>query len=197
MNSNFTDAQLAELQNYFRQLDGHFEIASGQETVGHGKGEYCLTTDTNQGIHIYEQGNMKISSNLTMELYTGHEGDKNTGKILIRCMNGDVHIEAPNGDLVLQGKNVLINATDGAGYVSVNSPKNIQMSAPYVGSEGDHVNISGSMGVSVLGSYCTVHGENDATVTKGTDEILDGSLIQKIIGVIEQVKKFFKSICGG
>jgi len=197
MASNFTPAQLAELQKYFRSLDGHFEIVSGNQTVGHGRAEYCLTTDTSQGIHIYEQGNMKIGSNLTMEIITGHEGDPHTGKILIKCMNGDVHIEAPNGDLVLQGKNVQISATDAKGVVQMTSPRNVQVNAASFGVESDNIQNVAAMSATTLAANNTNYGHNSCDVSEGPEQILDGSLLQKIIGAIEQIKMFFKSMCVG
>jgi len=197
MASNFTPAQLAELQKYFRSLDGHFEIASGHQTVGHGRAEYCLTTDTAQGIHIYEQGNMKIGSNLTMEIITGHEGDPKTGKILIRCMYGDVHIEAPNGDLVLQGKNVHIHATDAKGVVQVNSPRNVEINAATTAIKSDNINSTAALSANTVAAYNTNYGHNSCDISEGPEQILDGTLLQKIIGAIEKIKIFFKSICIG
>ena len=45
-----------EVQNYFRMSRPGFEIASGHKTNGHGVAEYCMTTDTAQGIHFYDDG---------------------------------------------------------------------------------------------------------------------------------------------
>jgi hypothetical protein len=194
--SNFTPAQLEELQKYFRSLNGHFEIASGHKTVGHGKGEWCLTTDTAQGIHIYEQGNMKIGSNLTMEIITGHEGDPHTGNILIRCMNGDVHIEAPKGNLFLQGKNVQIEATDPKGCVKISSPRNIDLKAASIATNADNVEITSANSVNIIGSDVTLHGEISCDISEGPEQILDGTLIQRILGSIEEIKTFFKTIGG-
>lgn len=194
--SNFTPEQLAELQKYFRQLDGHFEITSGNKTKGHGRAEYCLTTDTAQGIHIYEEGYMKIGSNKSMEIATGFDADDKTGMFSIRCKNGNIVIKAYNGDLVLEGNNIHVNATGPKGYVSVNGTKNVEISSASVSLSGDNTQITGTMSASVLGGFVTTHGQNGNTSTEGVEEILDGSLIQKIIGAIEQVKMFFKSICG-
>ena len=49
-----------EVQNYFRMSRPGFEIASGHKTNGHGVAEYCMTTDTAQGIHFYNDGQCKI-----------------------------------------------------------------------------------------------------------------------------------------
>ena len=52
-------------------------ISSGTDTLAHGRSELCLTTETSQGIHFYEQGNCKLGSRNSIELRTG---DKATGK---------------------------------------------------------------------------------------------------------------------
>jgi len=194
--SNFTPQQLKELEDYFRQRFGLYEIISGGNSVGHGRVEFGLTTETQQGLHIYETGNCKMSSNLSMEIRSGHEGDAEHGKIWIHAVNGDIHIEAPNGDLVLSGKNVLINATDAKGYVSMNSPRNVEINSASASINADNIQATAALTASVLGSYTTIHGENSNDILKGYDEIVDGSLIQKIIGAIEEIKKFFKSTCG-
>ena len=44
------------MEDYFRMSRPGFEIASNFMTEGHGKAEFCVTTDTSQGLHFYEQG---------------------------------------------------------------------------------------------------------------------------------------------
>lgn len=195
--SNFTPAQLAELKEYFRRREGLYAIESGHLTIGHGTAEYALTTDAGQGIHIYEQGNMKIGSNLTMEIITGFDGDTKTTKLLIKNMNGDVHIEAPNGDVVLQGKSVQIHANDAKGVVQLNSARNIDFRSPSVSANSDHVEINAAMSANTVSAYTTTYGHNSCDIGDGPTDLVDGTLLQKIINAIEKIKIFFKSICIG
>ena len=195
--SNFTPAQLAELKEYFRNREGLYAIESGHLTVGHGTAEYCLTTDAGQGIHIYEQGNMKIGSNLTMEIITGFDGNAKTTKFLIKNMNGDVHIEAPNGDLVLKGKNIQIHATDAKGVVQINSSRNVEINATSIAHNTDNHEINSAFGAYCVAAYNTSHGEVTNEHSDGPTQLVDGTLLQKIIGAIEMIKMFFKSKCGG
>ena len=51
------------LRNYFRMSRPGFEITSNADVLNHGVGEFCLTTDTAQGMQFYKQGNMKTKSN--------------------------------------------------------------------------------------------------------------------------------------
>ena len=195
--SNFTPAQLAELQKYFRSIDGHFEIASGHQTIGHGRAEYCLTTDSQQGIHIYEQGNMKIGSNHSMELVTGFDADAEHGLFSIRCENGNIVIEAKNGNLILSGKNVLVHATAADGAVHIQSPRNIVFDAASVATKADNIEHTSAFAATTLAAYTMTYGHDACDIHEGPEQVLDGTLIQKIIGAIEQIKMFFKSICIG
>ena len=64
------DETAKQLTEYYRRSYPHFEISSGVESEAHGPTEYCMTTDTYQGIHFYKQGNMKVRSNKSVEIYS-------------------------------------------------------------------------------------------------------------------------------
>ena len=44
---------------------------------------------------------------------------------VIRAKNGDIHIDAMNGDIVLKGANIRLQATDSMGEVTVNAGKQV------------------------------------------------------------------------
>jgi hypothetical protein len=195
--SNFTKEQLAELEDYFRQYLGGVEITAMGQSIGHGIGEYCISTPTGQGVQIYEQGNLKLVSNASIELVTGDNANKDTGHIHILCKNGDIHIEAPNGDLILEGKNVQIRAKEAKGSVTISSPHIIQTDASQLTLAAANVNVTADHSLYCLASYTTVHGENDTTIGEGHEAVLNGSLISRILHSVEEIKLFFKSICVG
>ena len=56
------DAAKEVFADYYRRGYPGFEITSGGDTTAHGVAEYCMTTDTIQGLHFYKQGNMKMRS---------------------------------------------------------------------------------------------------------------------------------------
>ena len=120
------DKQIDErFERFYRRVYPGFTISSGTDTLAHGRSELCLTTETSQGIHFYEQGNCKIGSRNSIELRTG---DKATGKdvaVTISAENGHIVIEAPNGNLVLRGNNVLIEATEADGQMTFKSKRNL------------------------------------------------------------------------
>ena len=47
------DETAKQLTEYYRRSYPHFEISSGVESEAHGPTEYCMTTDTYQGINFY------------------------------------------------------------------------------------------------------------------------------------------------
>ncbi len=186
-----------KLENYFRQHYNGVEIVYGGTTVGHGIGEYCLTTDTNQGIQIYKQGNMKLSANKSIEIRS-HTKAKNTDtSITLSSESGNIVIEAKNGDVVLKGKNVQIEATDKDGIVFIKSAKTLRTEAPRVDIEGTNVSILADLDLSVVGANTTMHGAISMGMSEGHEAILNGSLLSKIINGLDEIKKFFKPPCGG
>lgn len=186
-----------KLENYFRQHINGVEISMNSPTVGHGIAEYCLTTDTKQGIQIYKQGNMKIGANKSIEIRTHSKAKDTDTSITLTSENGNIVIEAKNGDVVLKGKNVQIEATDAAGIIFMKSAKTIKTDAPRVDIQGTTVNVLGSLDTKIVGGSTTIHGELGMEMTEGHETILNGSLLSKIINGLEEIKKFFKSTCGG
>ena len=186
-----------KLENYFRQHYNGVETVCGGPTVGHGIGEYCLTTDTNQGIQIYKQGNMKIGANKSIEIRS-HTKAKNTDtSITIASECGNLVIEATNGDVVLKGKNVQIEATDKDGIVFIKSAKTIRTEAPRVDIQGTTVNVLADLDLLCCGANTTIDGEISMGMSEGHEAILNGSLLSKIINGLDEIKKFLKSPCGG
>jgi hypothetical protein len=190
--SNFTKEQLAELEDYFRQYLGGVEITANTKSVGHEKLEYGIHTPTGQGLQIYEKGQIKLVSNTSIELTTGVDANKDTGHFYIKNMNGTIHIEAPNGDIVLNGKNVQINATDAKGSVTIRSPHIIQTDAPQNTVKGTNVNITADHSLYCLSSYGTFHGDVTTDISTGNESLLNGSLLSRIISGIDEIKMFFK-----
>lgn len=187
-----------EIRNYFRQSFPGFEMVSNNDTVGHGAGEFCLTTDSAQGFHFYKQGNLKINSHKSFETYTGRNATNKDTTLGFYAENGHIYLHAINGDLILQGTNVKIEATGTKGSVSVTAPKNVYTKSAEVQTEATKVNLSASSTVEVMGGFCSIHAEaGPVEVSGGDDEVLNEDFITQIINFIEKTKKFFKSVCGG
>lgn len=185
-----------EVRNYFRQSFPGFEMVSNYETLGHGAGEFCLTTDSSQGIHWYKQGNAKVNSNKSFELYSGKNASEKDLAIGIHAHNGHVHIRALNGDLILEGKNVKIQATGPDGSVSTNATKTAYTKAPEIQSEATKQSHQSTLDYCVVAGFFEGHSEaGPASISSGDDEVLNPDFITQIVNFIDRVKKFFKSVC--
>ena len=185
-----------KLENYFRQHYNGVEIVYGGPTIGHGIAEYSLTTNTSQGIQIYKKGNMKIGANNSVEIRGGKSAGSKDTAIFIEAANGNIHISALNGDLILEGKNIQINAADSNGVVSIKSPKIVQITAPHVKTEASNISILADNDIKIFGASVNAHGEIGNTLSDGVDDVLNGSLISRLLSTLDEIKKFFKSPCG-
>ena len=77
-----------KVKEYFRMNRPGFEIASNVETQAHGLAEFQLNTDLQQGIHFYRQGNAKVTSNRSFEVYSGEDAKKKHCAIVLDAKNG-------------------------------------------------------------------------------------------------------------
>ena len=184
-----------KFEKFYRRRFPGFTMSSGVNTLGHGKGELMLTTDTAQCIHFYEQGNCKIGSRNSIELKTGDHATGDDLSVFITAENGHIKITAPNGNLILQGNNVLLEATDADGQVTVKSKKNMYIDAPSLTIDSDYATIAAS-------SDMLLYGGNDATLycesgppetASGGDPIIASGLVGKILAAMKNAKMLFIS----
>ena len=131
-------------EKFYRRRFPGFSMSGGVNTLGHGRAELMLTTDTAQCIHFYEQGNCKIGSRNSMELKTGDHATSDDLAVFIEAENGHIKISAPNGNLILQGNNVLLEATDPEGQVTVKTKQNLYLDAPSLTVDSDYATIAAS-----------------------------------------------------
>ena len=68
-------------------------------------------------------GNGKLTSNKSMEIYSGDKATENDDAIVVEAIR-NVHIKSQhNGNLILEGANVIIKATDADGDISFSHQK--------------------------------------------------------------------------
>tara|TARA_B100000131_G_scaffold283570_1_gene291587 strand:+ start:621 stop:1247 length:627 start_codon:yes stop_codon:yes gene_type:complete len=190
-------------KDYYRRGFPGFEITSGGDTTGHGEAEYCMTTKSAQGVHFYKQGNMKMRAIKSMELYTGDSEDVRPESLAfkVHAENGSIIIEALSGDLTLRGENVTIEATGAdtessrpqgqiklisEGQTSVESGEKLEL-------EGSGIDIRTELDVSMYGgSAVDLHcAAAPVSLSSGTDSPLAGSLMDKIINVVDKFKSYY------
>ena len=200
VNAGISSSQLdAEFEKRFekfyqRRFPG-FLMSSGLNTMGHGKAEFCLTTDTAQALHFYEQGNCKLGSRNSIELKTGDKATGDDISVFITAENGHIKITAPNGNLILQGNNVLLEATDADGQVTIKSKKNLYLDAPSMTLDSDYATIAASSDMLLYGGndtllYCE---SGPPETASGGDPILASGLVGKILAAMKNAKMLFIS----
>lgn len=177
------------------QKVGH-RVESGTSCSAQGKIDYSVTTDNNQGLIFYQNGNLIIRNKATsMELCGEHLTDDKTPAKTIDAANGDIHIRAKNGTIILEAANIRLVGVDGkGGEITIQASKQVHMDAPIVGGQGTNVTLAAAQSFSAAGSSTDVSGHAQCTVSSGVDSD-SSSLLGQILDAIKKFKKFFSSLC--
>ena len=174
------------LDNYFRMSRPGFEIVSGHKVPGHDIGEFCMTTDTAQGIHFYEDGQCKMSSKKSIEIYSGDKSGEEDFSIVIQTSHGDVKISAKKNDVVIEGKTIMIHASD---HLQLRSDRLIEIGAPTVSSISNNLDLIGISAVHLLGGETDVYGETQVEVSEGVDLLLNTDIVTRLTNLSDEIKK--------
>ena len=193
------DAAKEIFADYYRRGYPGFEITSGGDTTAHGVAEYCMTTDTIQGLHFYKQGNMKMRSNKSMEFYTGDSEDVTDGSLAfkIHTDGGNIMIEAlGGGDITLRGRNITLQAgseSDKGQIKLMSTGQTVVDSGEKLELEGSGVDIRTELDVSVFGgSAVDLHCRSaPVSTSSGADNPLAGSLMDKIMNLMDKFNAYY------
>ena len=177
----------SKIKEYFRMSRPGFEIASNVETEAHGLAEFQLNTDLQQGIHFYRQGNAKVTSNRSFEIYSGEDAKKKHCAIIFDAKNGNIYLKAENGNLILEGNEVIINTNHADGQISLNAKKTIYQNAPTIKVEGVTTTVIGTLDLQCIGGHTSIYSHmSDVEISDGSElEIGPGTVLQ----FIDKVKK--------
>ena len=196
--SKFTEEQVTEIrkefkdlmEDYFAMRRPGFNIESNFQTKGHGTAEFAVSTDTNQGLHFYQSGNSKYYANKSIELYSGkNASDEDVMTIVLDAINGNIKITAANGDLILQGANVKIEALDADGDVSINTKKTVTVTAPEFNVDSTKTNLSSTSDMLLNAGSLSLYSETGSVMSAtGQEPIIAPSILQSIINFAEKAK---------
>jgi len=196
--TKFTEEQVKEIrkefkdlmEDYFAMRRPGFNIESNYQTKGHGTAEFALTTDTNQGMHFYQSGNSKYYANKSIELYSGkNASDEDVMTIVLDARNGNIKITAANGDLILQGANVKIEALDADGDVSIKSQKTVTVTGPEFNVDSTKTNVSSTSDMLLNAGSLSFYSETGSVMSaSGQEPIIAPSLLQSIINFADKAK---------
>ena len=174
-----------------------FRVESGTSTPELGKIDYCIATDNNQGLIFCQNGDLltrnKASSH---ELCGTHLTDDTTPAKTIDAANGDIHIRAKNGTIILEAANIRLVGVDGkGGEITLQASKQVHMDAPTVGAQGTNITLAASQSSSIAGGGSVeVTASGQVTTSSGTDTD-SSSFLGQILQAIKKFKEFFNSIC--
>jgi len=202
--SKFTEEQVTEIrkefkdlmEDYFAMRRPGFNIESNFQTKGHGTAEFAVSTDTNQGLHFYQSGNSKYYANKSIELYSGkNASDEDVMTIVLDAINGNIKITAANGDLILQGANVKIEALDADGDVSINTKKTVTVTAPEFNVDSTKTNLSSTSDMLLNAGSLSLYSETGSVMSAtGQEPIIAPSILQSIINFAEKAKTLGRTL---
>ena len=181
-----------KLENYFRMSRPGFEIVSGHKVPGHGIGEFCMTTDTSQGVHFYEGGRGKMGANQSIEIYGG-DGGVEDGKVnkkedygvVVEAIKGSVLITAEH-DLVLKANNIKILAAE---TLQLNGGRLIQGDAPTIAFVANNADFIGILETHIIGGSTDIYGETSVEISEGVDDLLSTSVVDRLTKLSDDIKR--------
>jgi stress response protein SCP2 len=178
------------------QKVGH-RIESETSCSAQGKIDYAVSTDNDQGFIFYQNGNLIIRNKATsMELCGENLTDDKSPAKTIDAANGDIHIRAKNGTIILEAANIRLVGVDGkGGEITLQASKQVHMDAPTVGAQGTNITLAASQSSSIAGGGSVeVTASGQVTTSSGTDTD-SSSFLGQILQAIKKFKEFFNSIC--
>ena len=181
-----------KLDKYFRMSRPGFEIVSGHKVPGHGIGEFCMTTDTSQGVHFYEGGRGKMGANQSIEIYGG-DGGVEDGKVnkkedygvVVEAIKGSVLITAEH-DLVLKANNIKILAAE---TLQLNGGRLIQGDAPTIAFVANNADFIGILETHIIGGSTDIYGETSVEISEGVDDLLSTSVVDRLTKLSDDIKR--------
>ena len=156
--------------------------------------EYGITTDSGNAEMLQEDGKRVEVVPSTSYEYVGRKcNDKEPAKI-IYAENGNIQLEAVNGDIILKAKNIRIVAEDGSGEITLNSGKIVEFKAPSIKENGTNITVTASGNLETIAG--TKSGSAQIQNQDGSSvDLLQGTFLGQIMSGLQSVKKFFRD-CG-
>lgn len=153
--------------------------------------DYGVTTDGGASLCLQKDGKInEYSPSTSYELVGEKCNDGEPGKVII-AKNGNIHIEAQNGDIILKAKNIRIVAEDGSGEVTLNSGKIIEIKAPYVKENATNISVTASGNLETIAGTKT--GSAQIQNSDGSSiDLFQGTFLGNIFSGLQSLQKFFK-----
>lgn len=183
------DIQQQTTQEYYGTYPG-FRIASGIKIPdGDLKGEYVdfeIVSNELQGFSFYKNGLQKLVVNGTSYETVGIDAKKGDITKIISAANGDIKIEALDGDIFLEARNIRLKASE---ELTMTSGKHILLEGAIMNLKATTTNILGKKNLSMGGQFIEVSG--GVSVEEGTQsDKKQGGFLGSLITTFDKFKDF-------
>lgn len=175
-----------------------YEIKSGTTDPDGKKTDLSMFTDNGQGFHYSKD----TGSKLDLCFGTSYDlcgADITTegqpGKV-IRAENGNIHIEAMNGEVVIKAKSIRLVAQDGSGEITLVSGKQVAVNSPLQNFKGTISNMVMSSTADTAALAVGTRGEIQNSSTSGSSDT-EGSLLTQLLKLSEKFKAWLANCTGG
>ena len=167
-----------------------FVIKSGIKDAAKNTVDFSIITDNGQGFEYRVDGVKLDHCNAQSYEECGRDVKTGTPAKIIRAKRGDIVIEALDGDIILRGNNIRIQAKDGNGEVTINSVKQIALNSPIVNTKASNLNMVASNSASIAAQATDTVGNIQNSQAAAVD-IGQASILGKLLGILTKFKDFF------
>jgi hypothetical protein len=180
---------------YYDKRPG-FVIKSGTPDASGKSVDFSIVTDLGQGFEYTQEGNKFDRCDKTSYELCGTDSQETEPAKIIRAVNGNIHIEALNGEVVIKAKSIRLVAQDGSGEVTITSAKHFAVNAPIQNFKGSMSNTVMSNSVSSGALSVDSRGEIQNSATSGSEDT-EGSLLTQLLKISQKFKNWISKCTGG
>lgn len=182
-------------KEYYEKKPG-YEVKSGTVDAAGKKIDYAVFTDNGQGFEYTQEGNKFDTCDKTSMEVCGNQTKEQEPAKVIFAENGNIQLEAPNGEIVLKARSIRIVAMDGSGEVTINSAKNFSVQSPVQNYRGTYSNTVMTSQTNIAALAVGTRGEVQNSATSGSEDT-EGSLLTQLLKLSQQFKDWISSCVGG
>jgi hypothetical protein len=153
--------------------------------------DYGISTDGGSSIFLQKDGKRVDVTPNTYYENVGYDCVDGEPAKIIYAKNGNIHLEAANGDIILKAKNIRIVAEDGSGEITINSGKIIDIKAPAIKENGTNITVIATGNLETISG--TKSGSTQIQNQDGSStDLLQGSFLGQLMSGLQGLKKFFE-----
>lgn len=186
------DVQQVDTKEYYANYPG-FRITSGNKIQkGALKGkvvDLTIYTDNRQGIGFYEDGLHRLVVNGTSYETCGNDLDEKDYAKIISASNGHIMLDAQDGDVILKGRNIRLEAWDADSEITLDSNKHVYITGSITNIRGTNINVLATKDLTLGANFIELTG--GVGVEAGTQsDMFQGNFLGKIFKWLDKFGDF-------